>query len=95
MTDHVVIPEEYGGARADAGLAGILGVSRSVAASLLADGHVLNRGKALGKSAKLVTGDTREVTVPKRRDPLEVVEEAVEGLNILLDDDDFVVVDKD
>ncbi|BCW78069.1 MULTISPECIES: RluA family pseudouridine synthase [Micrococcaceae] len=94
MTDRIVVAEEYAGARADAGLAGLLGVSRSVAASLLADGHVLNRGKALGKSAKLVAGDTLEVTVPERRDPLEVVEEVVEGLNILLDDDDFVVVDK-
>ncbi|MBT2567058.1 RluA family pseudouridine synthase [Arthrobacter sp. ISL-85] len=94
MTDRIVVAEEYAGARADAGLAGILGVSRSAAAALLADGHVTARGKALGKSAKLVAGDTLEVTVPERRDPLEVVEEVVEGLNILLDDDDFVVVDK-
>jgi 23S rRNA pseudouridine1911/1915/1917 synthase len=34
------------------------------------------------------------VTVPERPDPLEVVEEVVEGLKILLDDDDFVVIDK-
>ncbi|MDT0170126.1 RluA family pseudouridine synthase [Pseudarthrobacter sp. BRE9] len=94
MTEHLVVAEEYGGTRADAGLAGLLGVSRSVAASLLAEGHVLIRGKALGKSAKLVAGDVLDVTVPERRDPLEVVEEIVEGLNILLDDDDFVVVDK-
>lgn len=94
MSDRIVVAEEYGGVRADAGLAGILGVSRSVAASLLAEGHVLNGGKAMGKSAKLVAGDTLEVTVPERRDPLEVVEDVVEGLNILLDDDDFVVVDK-
>ncbi|MDQ0769689.1 23S rRNA pseudouridine1911/1915/1917 synthase [Pseudarthrobacter defluvii] len=94
MTERIVVAEEFGGTRADAGLAGILGVSRSVAASLLAEGHVLNRGKALAKSAKLVAGETLDVTVPERRDPLEVVEEAVEGLNILLDDDDFVVVDK-
>jgi 23S rRNA pseudouridine1911/1915/1917 synthase len=94
MTERIVVAEEYGGTRADAGLAGLLGVSRSVAASLLAEGNVLNRGKALGKSAKLVAGDVLDVTVPERRDPLEVVEEIVEGLNILLDDDDFVVVDK-
>ncbi|MCU1565879.1 MAG: pseudouridine synthase, partial [Pseudarthrobacter sp.] len=35
-----------------------------------------------------------QVSLPERRDPLEVVEEVVEGLKILLDDDDFVVVDK-
>jgi 23S rRNA pseudouridine1911/1915/1917 synthase len=94
MTERIVVGEEFGGTRADAGLAGILGVSRSIAASLLADGNVLNRGKAVGKSAKLVAGDVLDVTVPERRDPLEVVEEVVEGLNILLDDEDFVVVDK-
>ncbi|TQJ61585.1 23S rRNA pseudouridine1911/1915/1917 synthase [Arthrobacter sp. SLBN-83] len=94
MSERIVVAEEFGGTRADAGLAGILGVSRSVAASLLAEGHVLNKGKALPKSAKLVAGAVLDVTVPERRDPLEVVEEAVEGLNILLDDDDFVVVDK-
>jgi len=94
MSERIVVAEEFGGTRADAGLAGLLGVSRSVAASLLADGHVLTRGKALGKSAKLVAGDVLDVTVPERRDPLEVVEEVVEGLKILLDDEDFVVVDK-
>ena len=94
MTERIVIEEAFGGTRADAGLAGILGISRSVAASLLAEGHVLHGGKTLGKSAKLVAGDVLDITVPERRNPLEVVEEPVEGLNILLDDDDFVVVDK-
>ena len=32
--------------------------------------------------------------MPDRRDPLEVVEEVVEDLKILLDDDEFVVIDK-
>ncbi|MGO4237918.1 RluA family pseudouridine synthase [Pseudarthrobacter sp. YAF2] len=94
MSERIVVAEEFGGTRADAGLAGLLGVSRSVAASLLSEGHVLTRGKPLGKSAKLVAGDVLDVTVPERRDPLEVVEEVVEGLKILLDDEDFVVVDK-
>ena len=94
MTNTVVVPEGLSGSRADAGLAGLLGISRSAAAALIAGGHVLNAGRPLGKSAKLAAGDVLEVTVPERRDPLEVVEEEVEGLNILLDDDDFVVVDK-
>ncbi|NUS36148.1 MAG: RluA family pseudouridine synthase, partial [Pseudarthrobacter sp.] len=94
MSERIVVEEAYGGTRADAGLAGILGISRSVAATLLSEGHVLHRGKALGKSAKLAAGDVLDISVPERRDPLEVVEDPVEGLNILLDDDDFVVVDK-
>jgi len=94
MPEQFIVTEEYGGTRADAGIAAIMGISRSAAAALIAEGHVLSRGKALGKSAKLAAGDTLEVTIPERRDPLEVVEEIVEGLKILLDDDDFVVVDK-
>ncbi|MDR6417202.1 RluA family pseudouridine synthase [Pseudarthrobacter sulfonivorans] len=94
MPERVVVAEEFGGTRADAGLARLLGISRSLAATLIAEGNVVSRGKKLGKSARLVAGDVLEVTVPDRRDPLEVVEEVVEGLKILLDDDDFVVVDK-
>lgn len=94
MPERVVVADEFDGTRADAGLAGLMGISRSLAATLIAEGNVLSRGKKLGKSARLVAGDILEVTVPERRDPLEVVEEVVEGLKILLDDDDFVVVDK-
>ncbi|WP_406638574.1 RluA family pseudouridine synthase [Pseudarthrobacter quantipunctorum] len=94
MPEHIVVADEFGGARADAGLAALLGISRSLAASLLAEGRVQSKGKALGKSAKLVAGDVLQVSMPQRRDPLEVVEEVVEGLKILLDDEDFVVVDK-
>jgi hypothetical protein len=85
MPEHIVVADEYGGTRADAGLAGLLGISRSLAASLLAEGHVESKGKPLGKSAKLVAGDVLQVSMPERRDPLEVVEEVVEGLKILLD----------
>jgi 23S rRNA pseudouridine1911/1915/1917 synthase len=94
MPERIVVADEYGGARADAGLAGLLGISRSLAASLLAEGHVVSKGKTLGKSERLVAGDVLQVSRPERRDPLEVVEEVVEGLKILLDDEDFVVVDK-
>jgi 23S rRNA pseudouridine1911/1915/1917 synthase len=94
MPEHVLVAEEYAGSRADAGLARLMGISRSLAATLIAEGNVLSKGKALGKSAKLVAGDVLEVSLPERRDPLEVVEEVVEGLKILLDDEDFVVVDK-
>lgn len=94
MPERVVVADEFGGTRADAGLAKLMGISRSMAATLIAEGNVVNRGKKLGKSDRLVAGDVLEMTVPERRDPLEVVEEVVEGLKILLDDDEFVVVDK-
>ncbi len=94
MSEQFVVPEELGGARADAGLAKLMDISRSAAALLIAEGNVTIAANPMGKSAKLVAGSVLEVTVPERRGPLEVVEEVVEGLNILLDDDDFVVIDK-
>ncbi|XAS68981.1 RluA family pseudouridine synthase [Micrococcaceae bacterium Sec5.7] len=94
MSEQVIVPDDLGGNRADAGLANIMGISRSLAATLIAEGNVRSNGKALGKSAKLVAGAVLDVTVPERRDPLEVVEEVVEGLKVLLDDDEFVVIDK-
>jgi 23S rRNA pseudouridine1911/1915/1917 synthase len=94
MPERIVVADELGGVRADAGLAKLMGISRSQAATLIAEGNVLSGGKTMGKSAKLAAGDVLHITVPERRDPLEVVEEVVEGLKILLDDDEFVVVDK-
>ncbi|NUP73369.1 MAG: RluA family pseudouridine synthase [Sinomonas sp.] len=88
------VPEELAGARADAGLAAMLGVSRSVAAQLLAGGHVSAAGRRLAKSDRLAAGEEIEIDAPEQRDPLEVVVEHVDGLEILLDDEDFVVVDK-
>ena len=94
VAERVTVPEEQAGARADAILAELLGLSRSAAASLLAGGHVSLRGRAVSKSARLVAGDVLEIERPDVRDPLEVVVEKVDGLEILIDDEDFVVVDK-
>lgn len=94
MAERFTVPEELAGARADAVLAEILGLSRSAAASLLAGGHVQLRGKEVAKSAKLAAGDELVLERPVTRDPLEVVVEKVDGLEILIDDEDFVVVDK-
>ncbi|MDQ4489732.1 RluA family pseudouridine synthase [Sinomonas sp. ASV486] len=93
-SEHLLVPEALTGARADAVLAELLGLSRSAAAALLSGGHVQLGGKAVAKSAKLGAGDELVVERPETRDPLEVVVETVDGLEILIDDEDFVVVDK-
>ncbi|WP_425864316.1 RluA family pseudouridine synthase [Arthrobacter sp. TWP1-1] len=94
MTETFTVPEDVAGGRADAGLAALLGISRSAAALLCTEGNVLQNGVVLGKSEKFKVGASIQVTIPERRNFLEVVVEPVEGLNILLDDDEFVVVDK-
>lgn len=94
MTETFNVPEAVDGDRADAALAALLGISRSAAALLCAEGNVLQNGVPAGKSDKFKSGASIQVTIPERIDPLTVVVEPVDGLNILFDDDDFVVVDK-
>ncbi|WP_394941053.1 RluA family pseudouridine synthase [Psychromicrobium sp. YIM B11713] len=90
----VQVPEELAGSRSDAALSVMLGRSRSAVASLLASGRVSHRGKPIGKSFKVDSGMALEVELPAERDPLAVNPEPVEDLQILLDDDAFVVIDK-
>ncbi|MCU6479198.1 RluA family pseudouridine synthase [Arthrobacter sp. A2-55] len=94
MTETFTVPEEAAGMRVDAALAQLLGISRSAAALLCSEGNVRQDGAVVGKSEKFRAGASVQVTIPERPDPLAVVVEPVDGLNILLDDDDFVVVDK-
>lgn len=93
-SEHLLVPEALTGARADAVLAELLGLSRSAAAALLTGGHVQLGGRPVVKSAKLGAGDELVVERAETRDPLEVVVETVDGLEILIDNEDFVVVDK-
>ncbi|MCG2623863.1 RluA family pseudouridine synthase [Arthrobacter sp. I2-34] len=82
------------GQRADAGLAGLLGISRSAAAVLLGEGNVSLDGRTVAKSDRLPPAGLLRVQVPERPDPLKIVVEEVEDLKILGDDEDFVVIDK-
>jgi 23S rRNA pseudouridine1911/1915/1917 synthase len=89
----VVAPEEAG-LRIDAFLVKRLELSRAQAALLCAEGNVTLGSKALGKSKKTNGGDTIDVFIPLRPDPLEIRVELVEDLKIIADDDDYVVIDK-
>lgn len=90
----IVVPEDLAGSRVDAGLATLMKSSRAQVAALIAEGNVTCNGRAVSKSLKLAAGSVLDVVVPERRDPLEIVEEIVDDLLILLDDDEFVVIDK-
>ncbi|MCW2817817.1 MAG: ribosomal large subunit pseudouridine synthase [Marmoricola sp.] len=88
------VPEGLGGERVDVGLARLFGVSRSHGAELIAAGHVQVDGARAIKSDRLLPGVQLEVFFPRETDPLEVVAEVVEGIGIIHDDDDIVVIDK-
>ncbi|WP_308116735.1 RluA family pseudouridine synthase [Nocardioides sp. TRM66260-LWL] len=88
------VPDGLAGERVDAAIARMFGLSRTRAADLIAQGHVLIDGLAVGKSDRVVPGSLLEVTVPSLVDPLEIVPEVVEGIGIIHDDDAIVVIDK-
>lgn len=87
------VPDGLAGLRVDAGLAKLLGFSRTLAAEVAESGGVVLGGVTVGKADKLVAGAWLEVTWEARTGP--VIEPIiVADLRIVFDDDDFVVVDK-
>src|SRR5580693_4503553 len=86
------VPEGLDGERLDAALARMFGLSRSKAAELIGDGLVLLDGRPAAKSARVLAGDPLQVTLPSPR-PAEPPR-SVEGLVVLYEDDDIIVVNK-
>jgi len=87
------LPDGLDGVRVDAGIAKLLGFSRSFAADVAEAGGVSVDGAAVRKSDRLHAGSILEVTWEPKRD-LAVVPMAVADLGIVHDDDDLVVIDK-
>jgi 23S rRNA pseudouridine1911/1915/1917 synthase len=88
------VPDGLDGMRVDAGLAKLLGLSRTVVAALAESGDVSLDGRPAGKSDRLVAGAWLEVTLPDPDRPIEIEPIAVAGMKILYEDDDVIVVDK-
>ncbi len=88
----IAVPDGLDGERLDAALARMFGLSRSKAAELIGDGLVLLDGRPASKSDRVLAGDPLQVTLPPPR-PAEPPR-AVEGLAVLYEDEDIMVVDK-
>ncbi|MBO3087439.1 RluA family pseudouridine synthase [Cellulomonas dongxiuzhuiae] len=89
------VPDGLAGERVDAALARLLGLSRTRAAELAAEGAVRVDGRPAGKSDRLVAGAYLEVDLtPAAPTAPAVVPEPVPGMRIVHDDDDLVVIDK-
>lgn len=92
---YLPVPDGIAGERVDAGLARLLGLSRSAAAQIAESGGVRMDGRVLGKSDRLAAGAMLDVEMPappsadSDRD-----HEPVPGMRIVYDDADLVVVDK-
>ncbi|AWB86298.1 RluA family pseudouridine synthase [Mycetocola zhujimingii] len=87
------IPDGLDGSRVDAGLAKVLGFSRSFAAEVAEAGGVMIDGRTVDKSDRLRAGSWLEVSWAPRQEPV-VVPQIVSDLSVVYDDDDIIVVDK-
>jgi 23S rRNA pseudouridine1911/1915/1917 synthase len=93
-TRRVPLPEGLDGLRLDVALARMFGLSRTSAVELVDTGAVLVDGRAPMKSDRVTTGSWLEVSLPTPAAATAVASEPVEGLRIVHDDDDLIVVDK-
>src|SRR5690606_32169469 len=88
------VPDGLEGERVDAALARMFGFSRTKAAELAAEGKVQLDGGTAGKSDRVWAGAWLEVEIPGPPQPVQVVAEPVEGMEVVHDDEDLVVISK-
>ena len=88
------MPEGLNGERVDAAVARMLGLSRSRVVELIGAGQVLLDGAAITKSDRVSVGSMLEVELDDQPRVAAVRPEQVEGVVIVYDDEDIVVIDK-
>ncbi|MDT0408815.1 MULTISPECIES: RluA family pseudouridine synthase [Streptomyces] len=88
------VPDGLEGERVDAALSRMFGFSRTKAAELAAGGKVQVDGSVVGKSERVRGGAWLEVEMPLAAAPVQIVAEPVEGMEIVHDDEDVVVIMK-
>lgn len=95
MTDSRLLPVPDGldGLRLDVAVSRLLGFSRTAAAELIDARHVSVDGLIPARSVRVHAGSLLEVTLPEPR-MASAAPQPVDGLAVLYDDDDLVVVDK-
>lgn len=90
----LLVPGGLAGDRVDAAAARMLGLSRSYVGDLISAGAVRLDGAAASKSDRVKEGAMLEVDLPDEDPGVRVVPRIVEGMRIVHDDRDMVVVDK-
>jgi len=90
----LIVPDGLAGMRLDAGLARLLGMSRTTVATLIDSGDVLVDGVSVARSERLTVDSWLEITLPEPELPSVLVPENVDGLTVLYRDADIVVIDK-
>ena len=88
------VPEGVEGERIDSALTRVLGLSRTSVVKLLEDGDIKSDGRSMQKSDRVTAGQVIEVLLPAplNQDPIPLT--PLEGLTVVYNDDDIVVIDK-
>ena len=88
------VPEGVEGERIDSALTRVLGLSRTSVVKLLEDGDINSGGRAMQKSDRVTAGQVIEVLLPAplNQDPIPLT--PLEGLTVVYNDDDIVVIEK-
>ena len=87
------VPDGLDGSRVDAGIAKLLGFSRTFAAEVVEAGGVSVDGRTVGKSDKLHRDTWLSVEWSPREEP-SIVPVVVPELEVVYDDDSIIVIDK-
>ncbi|MCU1672956.1 MAG: pseudouridine synthase, partial [Frankiales bacterium] len=90
----VPVPEGLDGLRLDAAISRMFGLSRTAAADLVSKGAATLDGKPTAKSDRVSAGETLDLDLPVAEVTARAVPEEDEGLTVLYEDDDVIVVDK-
>jgi 23S rRNA pseudouridine1911/1915/1917 synthase len=90
----LLVPDGLNGERVDAAVARMLGIPRSRVVELIGTGHVLLDGSEINKSDRVSVGSMLEVELPDHPRIAQVRPQQIEGVAIVHDDDDIVVIAK-
>ena len=98
MAEHrsLPVPDGLDGLRLDVVLARLFGLSRASASDVVEAGSVLVDGISTNRSTRVAGGSWLEVELPPPPGAADAppIPRAVEGLRVVYDDDDLLVVDK-
>jgi 23S rRNA pseudouridine1911/1915/1917 synthase len=90
----VPVPEGLDGLRLDAAISRMFGLSRTAAADIVVRGGASLDGKQAMKSDRVSAGETLDVDLPEPETSPLAPPQVVEGLVVLYEDEDLIVVDK-
>ncbi|CAB4926585.1 unannotated protein [freshwater metagenome] len=90
----LAVPEGVAGERIDSALTRVLGLSRTAVVKLLDDGDITTGNRSMMKSERVTAGQIIEVLLPAQINTVPIPLTPIEGLEIVFEDEDIVVINK-